>query len=59
MFKAYFFWLLVIPVYGEEERHYEVWPSFKDIMSPQGKMVQMWSPEHSVKQYSSYNGLDI
>lgn len=54
-----FLWLRVITIYGEEERHYEVWPSFKDITSPQGKMGQMWSPEHAVKQHSSYNGLAI
>jgi len=51
--------LRVIPIYGEGERRYEVWSSFKDIMSPQGQMGQMWPPEHAVKHHSSSNGLAI
>jgi hypothetical protein len=43
----------------KEERHYEGCPSFLDIMSPQGQMSQMWSPEHAVKEHSSYNDLAI
>jgi len=31
--------------------------SFKDKMSPQGQMGQMRSPEYTVKQRSSYDGL--
>jgi hypothetical protein len=59
MLKEYFYlWLLIIPICGEEERQ-EVWPSFKDIMSAQGQMGQMWSPGHAVKQHSSYNDLAV
>jgi hypothetical protein len=59
MLEAYFYLrLLLIPIYGEEER-YEVWPSFKDIIYLQGQMGQMWSSEHAVKQHSSYNDLAL